>query len=666
MGLWQTEVNTQRNDYNFKLLFFSYLQNYKQMKVGFDAKRIFHNSTGLGNYGRDIVRILHLYTAIDKYILYNPKHTKVNRINLLHNIFVKYPNNRFWKIFSSLWRLGGMTKQIIKDKVDIYHGLTGEIPIGLQKSNIYTVVTIHDLIFYSHPHYYSFFDNIIYRKKIEYAVKNSNRIIAISKQTKRDIIKYLGVDEKKINVVYQGCNDAFKVEYDKGIKNKIRKKYNLPNEFILNVGTLQERKNALTIVKAIHNTKYHLVLIGDEKKYTKKIYAYIKEHSLEPQITLLKNVNITDLSIIYQSSTVFCYPSICEGFGIPIIEALFSKTPVITSKVGCFPEAAGPNSIFIDPMDISSLKKELHRLFNNKKLRKQIADDGYTYVQKFTDKRVAKNIFKLYKTVLQSRKKEYSSQKSSVKKKISALVITYNEIVNIDKVLDNIKFADEIIVVDSFSTDGTVERIKKHPKVKLIQRAFKNFTDQKSFALKQASCDWVLFLDADERITDELKNEIHKTINSENTVSAYYFYRIFFFKDKKIKYSGSQKDKNYRLFKKSKVRFKQNKIVHETLIVNGESRTLKHKLMHYSYRDYESYKTKAVKYSQMKAKEELKKNYSPNIYHFVFLPFFKFFKHYILKLGVLDGKRGIILCYLSAFGVYARYKELKRLRKTNK
>ena len=634
------------------------------MKVGFDAKRIFHNSTGLGNYGRDIIRILHLYTTIDKYILYNTKPPKVKRINLLDNIFVKYPNNRFWKIFSSLWRLGAISKQIKKDKVDIYHGLTGEIPIGLLKSNISTVVTVHDLIFYSHPHYYSFFDNIIYRKKIEYAVKNSNRIIAISEQTKRDIIKYLGVDEKKINVVYQGCNDAFKRDYDENIKNKIRKKYNLPNEFILNVGTIEERKNALTIVKAIHNTKYHLVLIGSEKKYTKKIYSYIKEHSLEPQITLLKNVNITDLSIIYQSSTVFCYPSICEGFGIPIIEALFSKTPVITSIGNCFQEAAGPNSVFIDPMDVPFLKRELHRLFKSKKLRKQIADDGYTYAQKFTDEGVAKNIFKIYKSVLQSRK-EYSLQKTSAKK-ISALLITYNEIVNIDEVLENIKFADEIIVVDSFSTDGTIERIKKYPKVKLIQRAFKNFTDQKSFTLKQASYDWVLFLDADERITDELKNEIHKTINSENTASAYYFYRIFMFKDKVLQYSGWQKDKNYRLFKKSKVNFDQNKIVHETLIVNGESSTLKHKLVHYSYRNYKNYKGKMIKYGQMRATEELKKNYSPNIYHFVFRPFYKFFTYYILRLGILDGKKGITICYLNALGVYTRYKELKRLRKTYK
>ena len=626
------------------------------MKIGFDAKRIFHNSTGLGNYGRDVIRILHLYTTIDKYILYNTKPPKVKRINLLDNIFVKYPNNRFWKIFSSLWRLGAISKQIKKDKVDIYHGLTGEIPMRLLKSDISTVVTIHDLIFYSHPQYYSFFENIIYRKKIEYAVKNSNKIIAISEQTKRDIIKYLGIDEKKITVVYQGCNDAFKIDYDESVKNKIRKKYNLPNEFILSVGTVEERKNALTIVKAIHNTKYHLVLIGSEKKYTKKIYTYIKEHSLESQITLLKNVNITDLSIIYRLSTVFCYPSICEGFGIPIIEALFSKTPVITSKGGCFQEAAGPNSVFIDPTDVPSLKRELHRLFKSKKIRKQIADDGYTYVQKFTDERVAKNIFKIYKSILQSRKK-----------RISALLITYNEIVNIDEVLENIKFTDEIIIVDSFSTDGTVERIKKHPKVKLFQRAFENFTDQKAFALKQASYDWVLFLDADERITDELKNEIYKAINSQkDTVSAYYLYRIFMFKDKVLQYSGWQKDKNYRLFKKSKVNFNQNKIVHETLIVNGESSTLKHKLVHYSYRNYKNYKGKMIKYGQMRAKEELKKNYSPNIYHFVFRPFYKFFANYILRLGILDGKKGITICYLNAIGVYARYKELKRLRKSSK
>nr|WP_069858973.1 glycosyltransferase family 2 protein [Arenibacter sp. NBRC 103722] len=247
--------------------------------------------------------------------------------------------------------------------------------------------------------------------------------------------------------------------------------------------------------------------------------------------------------------------------------------------------------------------------------------------------------------------------------KISAILITYNEDIHINAVLENVKFADEIIVVDSFSTDGTIEKIKEHPNVKLIQRPFLNYTDQKSFALEQATNDWVIFLDADERIPDRLRNEILATVNSsEPTADAYYFYRTFMFINKVLHFSGWQSDKNYRLFKKSKVHFTEERIVHETLVVDGESDVLKNKLVHYSYKNYEDYKGKMIKYGQMKAVEELKKNYAPNFYHFVFRPFYKFFNHYILRFGILDGKKGVIICYLNALGVYSRYKELKRLR----
>ena len=251
--------------------------------------------------------------------------------------------------------------------------------------------------------------------------------------------------------------------------------------------------------------------------------------------------------------------------------------------------------------------------------------------------------------------------------KLTALLITYNELINIDEVIENISFADEIIIVDSFSTDGTVERIKQYKNIQLIQRPFKNYTDQKTFALEQASNDWVLFLDADERLTDKLKNEVLKTINrTNNTIVAYFFYRNFMFKNRRLYFSGWQKDKNYRLFRKSKVNFTQERIVHETLVVDGDIGILKHKLTHFSYKDYDDYRGKMIKYGQMKAQEELEKEYTPNLYHFVVRPLYKFLNHYILRLGILDGKKGIVICYLNALGVYARYKELKRLRKLGK
>lgn len=625
------------------------------MKIGFDAKRYFHNATGLGNYSRDVVRILHEYTHIDDFVLYNTKPSEKYAKKIPKRASIRYPQQWFWKHFSSIWRLGIVTRQIQKDGIDIFHGLSGETPAYLKPNNIQSVVTIHDLIFLSHPHYYSIFDRFIYKLKFQHAVDNADKIIAISEQTKRDLITYLKADQKKIEVVYQGCNAAYKKEYSEEEKANVKSAYKLPEEFVLNVGTLQERKNALTIVKAVKTTGHHLVLIGGEKSYAKKIRKYIGDHQMTQQVIFLSNVPVEELAIIYQLATVFCYPSICEGFGIPIIEALYSKTPVITSKGSCFHESGGPSSIYIKPKDHVDLSLRINQLFNDANLRSTIAKEGYSFVQKFNDQNVAEALFKVYNSLQIEPKNEQV--------KLTALMITFNEIEHIEAVIQNLSFADEIIIVDSYSTDGTVEVIQKYPQVQFIQREFKNFTDQKAFALEQANNDWVLFMDADERVTPKLEKEIVSVISQSNLgYVAYYFYRRFMFKNQILRFSGWQTDKNYRLFRKSKVKFSPERIVHETLVVNGESSILNNKLLHYSYKNFEDYKGKMLKYGRMKAIEEAEKGKKFSFIASVFRPAYKFLNHFILRLGFLDGKKGLIISYLNALGVKSRFDELKRIQ----
>ena len=245
---------------------------------------------------------------------------------------------------------------------------------------------------------------------------------------------------------------------------------------------------------------------------------------------------------------------------------------------------------------------------------------------------------------------------------ITALLITYNEILHIEQVLENLKFADEIIVVDSFSTDGTVEVASTYPGVTFIQRPFKNYTDQKTFALSQASNDWVLFTDADERIPDTLLDEIFRAVNQpREEVTAYFFRRLFMFRDKKLRFSGWQTDKNIRLFRKSRCQFTQNRIVHESLEVSGKSEMLHNKLVHYSYRSYADYRRKMIQYGKMKALEEFRYGKRFHPVTAVLRTVYKFLNHFILRLGFLDGQRGVIISYLNALGVYSRYLELKRL-----
>jgi glycosyltransferase involved in cell wall biosynthesis len=251
------------------------------------------------------------------------------------------------------------------------------------------------------------------------------------------------------------------------------------------------------------------------------------------------------------------------------------------------------------------------------------------------------------------------------KQKISALVITYNEMGYIEKCIDSVSFADEILVVDSYSTDGTYEYLLNHPKVKVIQNPFENFTAQKSFTLKQATNDWVLFLDADEVITESLQKEILETINTPSAHEAYWFYRKFMFQNEPLHFSGWQTDKNYRLFRKSKAHFTDQKIVHETLVVDGTSGILKEKLIHFCYKNHEDYKGKMLKYGRLKAKEDFYREKHFNYLLMTVKPIWKFFNHYILRLGILDGKKGWTICYLNALGVLERFRELKRLEKKN-
>lgn len=367
------------------------------MKIGYESKRIFHNKTGLGNYGRDIIRGLSTYFPENSYFLYNPK--KKNQILFKPNntnVFECLPKSNFSKKFYNYWRQKGVVNDLIEDKIELFHGLSGELPSGLKSNNIKSVVTVHDLIFMRYPNLYSFVDRKIHYLKFKRATKNADRIIAISEQTKEDIVAFLKVNPNKINVVYQGCQDVFKVSYSTEEKKNVAVKLNLPQEFILNVGTIETRKNALLIVKAIKNCDTKLVLIGKKTKYTDEIEAYIEQNNLKDKIQIISGLTSVELAIVYQLATIFVYPSIFEGFGIPIIEALYSKTPVITNKFGVFPEAGGPNSIYIDPENIDELAEKINYLLNNESVRNEIAEKGFDFVQKFNDDKIAKAIHEIY------------------------------------------------------------------------------------------------------------------------------------------------------------------------------------------------------------------------------------------------------------------------------
>ncbi len=370
------------------------------MRIGFDGKRFFHNNTGLGNYSRSLIKVLSDNLSENVYFLYNPKKNNTYNLNNYNKSVIEVlPENYLLKKISAIWRLYFVSNKIKKQNLAIYHGLSGEIPIGLPV-RIKKIVTIHDLIFIRYPNLYSYFDRKIHFLKFKYSAKNSDIIVAISQQTKNDIISFLDISEDKIKVIYQGCNSVFKQYFTEiEIENTI-KKHNLPKNYILNVGTIEKRKNLLIILKSITNTNKNLVVIGKKTDYFNEIWSYIISNNLKNKVFFLNNLSLEEMAIIYQKATLFIYPSIFEGFGIPIIEALYSKTPVITSTGSCFSEAGGNHSIYIDPENSEELREAIELVWNNPSKRIEMQEKGFEFVQKFNDENIAKNWQQLYKSLL--------------------------------------------------------------------------------------------------------------------------------------------------------------------------------------------------------------------------------------------------------------------------
>lgn len=318
------------------------------MRIGFDGKRAVQNFTGLGNYSRYIVDILCQFYPENEYVLYAPKKRENKRLNKLtkqyRQLQLSYPTTSFWKKLSSLWRVLGVTRQLEKERIDIFHGLSNELPLNIHKSKVKSIVTIHDLIFLRYPQYYHSIDRNIYTYKFRKACENADRIIAISECTKRDIIEYFGIPADKIEVVYQGCDTSFTHPVTEEKKREVRAKYQLPEHYILNVGSIEERKNALSAVQALTMLpeQIHLVIVGRHTEYTDKIERFIKENKLEERVHIISNVPFDDLPTFYQLAEIFVYPSRFEGFGIPIIEALYSGIPVVAATGSCLEEAGGP------------------------------------------------------------------------------------------------------------------------------------------------------------------------------------------------------------------------------------------------------------------------------------------------------------------------------------
>ncbi len=379
------------------------LQLSKEINIGFDAKRAYHNTSGLGNYSRDLIRLAALGQKDWQFYLYNPKQKKKNTFgNKWDNVHQVLPSSLLYKVIHPAWRSKAIINTLKKDKIQLYHGLSNELPLGISKSGIKSVVTIHDLIFLQHPELYKSTDRVIYRQKFAQASIESDKIIAVSQQTKRDLIEFLKVDPDKIHVIYQVCNPVFKRSISEEKSEKVLKKYNVNHPYLLSVGSIEKRKNQGILISALKKSQSNLslVIVGKPGSYKNELIKSIKKNNLKDRVVFVHGAKTSEIAALYSRASLFAYPSLYEGFGIPILEALSSKVPVITTKGGVFTETGGDAAVYVNPEDSIEIAGQIDRLVSEPAMRESMIHKGLHHTKQFEEKKVTAELIELYESLL--------------------------------------------------------------------------------------------------------------------------------------------------------------------------------------------------------------------------------------------------------------------------
>ena len=371
----------------------------KPLVIAFDAKRIVSNATGLGSYGRTLVNDLAALDASVQWRLYAPCAGRDDlraQIVPRPNLAFAYPLSSVW--MKALWRSHGIVSDLLRDGVQVYHGLSGELPLGIRRSGVKSVVTIHDLIFLRHPEYYHWPDTSIYAWKFRQTIGQADRIVAISECTKRDIVELGQVDPERIQVIYQSCATRFASVPSSDECAQVRSRYQLPARYVLSVGTIEQRKNMLLAVQALPlmPADVHLVVVGRATDYARQLTRYAEANGLMHRLHLLHGVPDTHLPALYAQAEAFVYPSRYEGFGIPVIEAIRQGLPVVACTGSCLEEAGGPHCLYVSPDDPAALAHALGQMLRGASEREQRIELSRQYIRRFDGNQAAETFLQLY------------------------------------------------------------------------------------------------------------------------------------------------------------------------------------------------------------------------------------------------------------------------------
>ncbi|MCC8070688.1 MAG: glycosyltransferase family 4 protein [Bacteroidales bacterium] len=384
--------------------------NATPLKIAFDAKRALLNTTGLGNYSRYVIATMALLYPKNQYLLYSPSaareslKSRVEGFTGLPNVTTVLPRGG-WRRAGSLWRSMEIPIQAAGDGVDVYHGLSNELPLNLKQTGIPSVVTIHDVIWRRIPQDYAWIDRHLYDFKYGRSARSASRIIAISQKTKEDVVNDFGVDPERIDVIYQSCDPAFSQHIDPTRREEIKAKYKLPERFILSVGTIQSRKNQLLAVKGLRGlpADVRLAIVGRRTRpYADEIDRYIASNHLTDRVMWLTDVPFADLPYLYALARCSSYTSRYEGFGLPVVESLSVGTPVIAATGSCLEEAGGKAAVYVGPDDVDAYIHEASRLVDDAYYHDRLAKEAPRQARRFDTKRMAEQTMATYQKAILS------------------------------------------------------------------------------------------------------------------------------------------------------------------------------------------------------------------------------------------------------------------------
>lgn len=375
------------------------------MIIGFDGKRAVNNMTGLGNYSRLVLERLAEEYPADKLYVYTPDLRRNPRLTTLrgfHNVEFRLPPLQGFH--GSLWRTFGVTNNLKADGVDIFHGLSNELPLNIQKAGIPSVVTIHDVIYRTLPECYKGIDRMLYDFKYGRSCRNADRIIAVSQRTKDDVVRFYGIDPDRIDVIYQGCDESFRNLWDKDRLEELRKRLGLPEKYILQVGTIEKRKNLELTIRALNTlpADISLVAVGrDHHGYKPQMLRLAQELGVSDRIVWLEGLDFRDLPGVNQAAEVVLYPSRYEGFGIPVLEGLESNTPVIAATGSCLEEAGGEKTLYVNPDSPRELSEAIGSILSGAVNRDEMIRAGREYARRFDKRDMASRIMDCYRRTIE-------------------------------------------------------------------------------------------------------------------------------------------------------------------------------------------------------------------------------------------------------------------------